>query len=49
MDAILAGFTVAFIDNIIVADKTQDERLKRLFSVFKRFQQYDFRVRAEKI
>lgn len=46
MDAILAGFTVAFI---IVADKTQDERLKRLFSVFKRFQQYDFRVRAEKI
>lgn len=49
MDAMMAGFTVTFIDDIIVAVENQDKRLKRLFSVFEHFQQYDFRVRAEKI
>lgn len=37
-----------FIVDIIVADATQDEFLKRLFSVFKRIQQYGFHVGAEK-
>lgn len=41
MDAMLTGLTgaAAFIDRIIFASTTQNDLLKRLFSVFKRIQQ----------
>lgn len=50
MDTMLTGLTRADgrIDGTLAAGPMEDELLKRLFSDFRRIQQYGFHVRAEK-
>ena len=50
MDSMLSGLPdiAAYIDDILIAAKSQDELLNKQISVFERIQQYGFHVRPEK-